>query len=1646
MMRENPKDQVMPDVKLEADSFGVNLDTLESNFKRCQEASQMIKDKEVVIFVGVTGSGKTTVVNQLAGCSYRRYMDKELQQHQLIPVQNSKEVIPVSHKSAESDTYFPTTYFDPDTNLIYCDLPGSCHSHLPLQSICADLSLPLILNQAISLKAIIIVIDSQIFHHGRVFDSFEYVVRDFINIIQASMLLTKEDTSSINHPVFFVFTHAEDELNEEHILSRAHVVLEELKNRNELESLTVQKVTICEQIENISKFNGIDLSNLQTRLDQIEKKICKLQSLFHFLILLINNKDQIYFSRINGELSDISRFKRLLVKARPIPTASFLKPVLRNNIIEEVAQSLEYKLDEYASLLSRLQQNKEHLFYLDEVTQQLSAKIKKICQIKFDGEFSDDQKRDEFKKISSEIESDDNRIIKLRLELNNLTKTQKELTFSINEYNSNDECVAFDQRTEVFSWGTNYIPFLSNVVNRLFNPISTIQYDGCTFLRAKISSHSVVENKGGYNLPDSGKFKINFSAIGFKGEMHVRIIAKKSEFYKDKIQNIKEEQLKNIEKEKNLDKELNLVEAEKLRRMHLMSTLVQENAVSFDQLIQKFENEVKVVESQKQEWRLKCTENEQKCNIARIGFEKYNRWVQFLMLIEQTLSSSTGLPFARENQTTAFASFLKKKSKFDSQHSDPNDFGQNDISVNKVREDNLSVVNSLDQTHTTEQSVPGQSLKRFIKNYKNNTFETLVEIQDRLHKSTAFSMLQRAAIAGHLDYLTEFKRMHEDDLFARQVSDSHTALEYACAFDRLEFVGGLLDLGAADHDTPQVNFENIYRCLEIAVASNNTNLLLLLLQHPASKESMRSQDQLGDTLFHTAARFDSVQALATLVAMSDLSLMDFNTINGQGQTPVHIAAANGSRNVLRYLSKQNINLNIKVSRQLEINSTTREERSREVELELKLIPSMPLHFAIINDQRETIIDLLHYGVEIDDCAHQLKSGKFNNLLIAEKSSRNAAQRVLIDYRKKYQTKLSHIRNLVLKGGGVKGIAHVGVLLELENTEGPAFFKNLKRVAGTSAGAINAFLVAIGYTPKHVAEKMKEIDFKDFMDGPHQLIINKLIECAAKGFDASKFISYVSRPLDEAYKQGKKMFNALGGAAIALKQARWLSLAKNIAKAAAHGYVGYDMVATQIDTITADLKEINEIQTAIREKYGLFPGQQVLKLFRQYLRDAQEDSLDETLTFAELHILHLRNPEKYKELYLVVTNLSQGRVEILSYENEKLRDVRIIDAVRASMSVPLFFEPHQLRKKDGSLYSDDLYVDGGLLVNYPIAVFDRLKYVLNDDLTQYKDRDSYVYNKETLGLCLATSNQIARFRLEATEQKSENISGLFKYFERLLTLYANHEEDAHMRSTDRERSVYIDVIGISTLDFALDSNRQTSLIHSGEIGLIEFHRNLYTQAQSKVNKSLFAFLVEHSENIMPTITSRGFCIENLKISLADSADLFKLLSLIKNNDDLQFIKMLPIDWNYSRPDTKQNILHYILEHYDTDNKPDISWRVLTNLLKLEEGTLDMNALDRNNLAPLDLASQLDIKVICELIKHGSRLCCKNDNYLAIKRKLFDIQLNQIRGDIEEVRDLFKQCFDYQSNPQFLQTLGIFRLRNVQQLAASLNSGTELRKTN
>jgi NTE family protein len=159
-----------------------------------------------------------------------------------------------------------------------------------------------------------------------------------------------------------------------------------------------------------------------------------------------------------------------------------------------------------------------------------------------------------------------------------------------------------------------------------------------------------------------------------------------------------------------------------------------------------------------------------------------------------------------------------------------------------------------------------------------------------------------------------------------------------------------------------------------------------------------------------------------------------------------------------------------------------------------------------------------------------------------------------------------------------------------------------------------------------------------------------------------------------------------------------------------------------------------------------------------------------------------------------------------------------------MSIPLFFAAIRNAR-------NDVYVDGGVLNNYPVKLFDREKYIIPDKLdkvgrkTDYYDSENktflkkhpksspYIYNKQTLGFRLDSKQEIGIFRYGA-EPAHQKIDDFFDYIKGLVVTIIESQGTTHLHGDDWHRTVYIDSLGVGTTDFDLSDAKKNALEESG----------------------------------------------------------------------------------------------------------------------------------------------------------------------------------------------------------------------------------------
>lgn len=74
---------------------------------------------------------------------------------------------------------------------------------------------------------------------------------------------------------------------------------------------------------------------------------------------------------------------------------------------------------------------------------------------------------------------------------------------------------------------------------------------------------------------------------------------------------------------------------------------------------------------------------------------------------------------------------------------------------------------------------------------------------------------------------------------------------------------------------------------------------------------------------------------------------------------------------------------------------------------------------------------------------------------------------------------SQIKNLVLEGGGIRGLAYVGAIKALEEKN---ILSDIENIAGTSVGGLTAALICVGYTSEELEHELTSLKFNKFNDG------------------------------------------------------------------------------------------------------------------------------------------------------------------------------------------------------------------------------------------------------------------------------------------------------------------------------------------------------------------------------------------------------------------------------------------------------------------------------------------------------------------------------------------------------------------------------------
>lgn len=195
-------------------------------------------------------------------------------------------------------------------------------------------------------------------------------------------------------------------------------------------------------------------------------------------------------------------------------------------------------------------------------------------------------------------------------------------------------------------------------------------------------------------------------------------------------------------------------------------------------------------------------------------------------------------------------------------------------------------------------------------------------------------------------------------------------------------------------------------------------------------------------------------------------------------------------------------------------------------------------------------------------------------------------------------------------------------------------------------------------------------------------------------------------------------------------------------------------------------------------YGFYEGDAFLKWIKAKIT---KKGLPAEATFQDFAANGCR------DLRVFATDLNEKGLKEFSLATTP--NVVVAEAVRASMSIPMFFKAWQFPNANPD---NHVYVDGGVLFNYPISIFD----------------SHGEPNPATLGFFLSNKNKPAQVDSLGLGEFPHYIKNLFD------TLLSVQNIDFSQNAVEQHRSVQIDTLNISATDFNISPDQINALFNSG----------------------------------------------------------------------------------------------------------------------------------------------------------------------------------------------------------------------------------------
>ena len=628
------------------------------------------------------------------------------------------------------------------------------------------------------------------------------------------------------------------------------------------------------------------------------------------------------------------------------------------------------------------------------------------------------------------------------------------------------------------------------------------------------------------------------------------------------------------------------------------------------------------------------------------------------------------------------------------------------------------------------------------------------------------SLLHRVAQYGDFTLLNKVHKLHTYNV-SQETDEGITALHYAARRGDIKIVKALVEM----HGCKQLADINGKMPVHYAIEQEKWDVAELLINKIENTKLDNIRDNEGRNILHYLSRIGAVEKFEEWVEkgliLTSTGMLSQKTSEDE-ETALHYAVRFDHpemiKSLLRYSTNDHINMRNKLGDKL-VHVAMRHDRISTFKVFLEQLETS-------NEGRGRKMKILAQWQQFVGPFHCKKISNLITNKINALNSPSSPSQVL---------KKGGYTHLVFQGGGVRGIAYIGALKELINSKALDLLQ-VKHVAGTSAGAITALLLSLGYTVSEIDKEMQALDFMSFLDkGSFKKLFLKLQQ--------GEFRETVGEELYDYCKNLKE---------------------KNITRVALDSLRAKFIPA--LKQAYNNLKKASDINKALQDNYGVFSGKQLEDLFGRWVyektRNKSDNDSDNTslsqLTFKRLQELSREPNSAFKELYVVAYDAHSSDPEkaIVRYSADDTPDVSVIKAVRASMAIPLFFTPTQI----ASPSSRRTMVDGGLVANYLIEIFDEESY---RQLSAARETVACkIYNPNVLGFRLLAKD---KNNIDLVEPKKV---GLKKLLMNLIMGIMDSQTYYYSNSSNKKRSIEIDTFNVGAVDFNLTAEAKSLLILSG----------------------------------------------------------------------------------------------------------------------------------------------------------------------------------------------------------------------------------------